>query len=44
MTTPVPPPRPERFFLERFGLSPQLLEQIVGSAIARRADYADLYF
>jgi len=35
---------PERFFLERFGLSEALLEQIVGSAIARRADYADLYF
>src|ERR1700675_1435077 len=33
-----------RFFLERFGLSEQLLEQIVGGAIARRADYADLYF
>jgi len=35
---------PTRFFLERFGLSEALLEQIVGSAIARRADYADLYF
>jgi TldD protein len=35
---------PVRFFLERFGLSEHILEQIVGSAIARRADYADLYF
>ncbi len=43
MTIPASP-QAERFFLERFGLSPQLLEQIVGSAIARRADYADLYF
>src|SRR2546422_1145384 len=35
---------PERFFLERFGLSERMLEQIVGNAVARRADYADLYF
>ncbi|MBI4515244.1 MAG: metalloprotease TldD [Deltaproteobacteria bacterium] len=34
----------ERFFIERFGLSQRLLEQTVGGAIARRADYADLYF
>jgi TldD protein len=44
MTTTVPTPAPERFFLERFGLSQDVLEQIVGSAIARCADYADLYF
>jgi len=44
MTTTLSTPAPERFFLERFGLSPDLLEQVVGSAIARRADYADLYF
>jgi len=37
-------PAPVRFFLERFGLNEQTLEQIVGNAIARRADYADLYF
>jgi TldD protein len=36
--------QPEHFFLERFGLSEHLLEETVGSAIARRADYADLYF
>jgi TldD protein len=35
---------PVRFFLERFGLDQRTLEQIVGNAIARRADYADLYF
>jgi TldD protein len=35
---------PVRFFLERFGLNQGTLEQIVGNAIARRADYADLYF
>jgi TldD protein len=35
---------PVRFFLERFGLDERTLEQVVGSAIARRADYADLYF
>jgi TldD protein len=40
----VAPPEPTRFFLERFGLSATTLEQIVGAAIARRADYADLYF
>jgi TldD protein len=40
-----PTPRePVRFFLERFGLNERTLEQIVGNAIARRADYADLYF
>jgi TldD protein len=44
MTKTVPTPAPERFLLERFGLSQNMLEQIVGSAIARRADYADLYF
>jgi TldD protein len=32
------------FFLERFGLSARNLEDTVGNAIARRADYADLYF
>jgi TldD protein len=35
---------PERFFLDRFGLSEGLLEQIVGGAVARKADYADVYF
>src|SRR5215471_12813125 len=44
MTTPTAPTEHTRFFLERFGLTEQVLEQIVGGAIARRADYADLYF
>jgi TldD protein len=38
------PREPVRFFLERFGLTENILEQIVGGTIARRADYADLYF
>ncbi|MFI5395455.1 MAG: metalloprotease TldD [Candidatus Binatia bacterium] len=44
MTAAILTHEPERFFLERFGLSQSVLEQIVGTAIARRADYADLYF
>jgi hypothetical protein len=35
---------PARFFLDRFALSEQTLEEAIGTAIARRADYADLYF
>jgi TldD protein len=35
---------PERFFCERFGLSPGLLERVLGTALAQPADYADLYF
>ena len=44
MATAIPSSAAEQFFLERFGLGPALLEPIVGGAIARRADYADLYF
>jgi TldD protein len=44
MTSSADPGVPERFFHERFGLTPQQLERLVGSAIARRADSADLYF
>jgi TldD protein len=40
----IPTRQTERFFLDRFGLSEGVLEHTVGSAIARRADYADLYF
>jgi TldD protein len=36
--------RPERFFSERFGLSDRGLERILGTALERRADWADLYF
>jgi TldD protein len=35
---------PERFFCERFGLSDTSLERVLGTALARRADHADLYF
>src|SRR4029077_16881661 len=35
---------PERFFCERFGLDTSSLERVLGSALTRRADPADLYF
>ena len=31
-------------FLDQYGLTAQQLEQILGSAVERRADYADIYF
>ena len=37
-------PEPKHFFLERFALDEHVLEETIGSAIARQADYADLYF
>jgi TldD protein len=36
--------KPERFFAERFGLSDRGLERVLGTALERRADFADLYF
>src|ERR1700682_6701858 len=36
--------RPEQFFLNRFGMNESGLERILGSALERKADYADLYF
>ncbi len=42
--THAPLPEPRRFFLNRFALSEHVLEETVASAIARKADYADLYF
>src|SRR5574337_1764408 len=36
--------RPEKFFLEKFGLTEQALERTLGAALGRRIDYADLYF
>jgi TldD protein len=36
--------RPEQFFLNRFGMNDSALERILGSALERKADYADLYF
>jgi len=37
-------PEPKRFFLDRFALDEHVLEETIGNAIARKADYADLYF
>ncbi|MBI3768904.1 MAG: metalloprotease TldD [Deltaproteobacteria bacterium] len=36
--------QPERFFRDRYGVSSGTLEHALGSALARRADYGDLYF
>src|ERR1700684_3499780 len=36
--------RPEQFFMHRFGMNESGLEQILGSALERKADYADLFF
>ena len=36
--------RPEKFFLEKFGLTERTLEQTLGAALGKRIDYADLYF
>jgi TldD protein len=38
------PTQPERFFRDRYGVSSSALEHALGSALARRADYGDLYF
>jgi TldD protein len=35
---------PKSFFLDRFALDEHVLEETISSAIARKADYADLYF
>ena len=35
---------PQTFFFDRFGLDTRALESTLGSALARRADFADLYF
>jgi TldD protein len=36
--------KPDKFFSTRFGMTPGALEGILGSALERKADYADLYF
>jgi TldD protein len=36
--------QPDRFFLNRFGLNERALERTLGTALERKADYADLYF
>ncbi|MEA2626820.1 MAG: TldD protein [Candidatus Binatota bacterium] len=41
-TTPIEAPK--RFFFDRYGLSDGELEHVLGSALERRADHADLYF
>ncbi len=35
---------PDKFFLNRFGMNENSLERILGTALERKADYADLYF
>src|SRR6202043_4183397 len=35
---------PDKFFLNRFGMNHGAFEQILGAALERKADYADLYF
>jgi TldD protein len=35
---------PEKFFLDRFGMSDRAFERILGTALERKADYADLFF
>jgi TldD protein len=44
MPTPASVPEPKRFFLDRFALDERVLEDTIGTAIARKADFADLYF
>ena len=36
--------QPDRFFLSRFGLTERAFERTLGTALERKADYADLYF
>lgn len=36
--------KPDQFFFDRYGLTATHLEQTLGLAVNRRADYADLYF
>src|ERR1700758_5134882 len=36
--------KPEAFFMTRFGMTENALERILGNALERKADYADLYF
>jgi TldD protein len=36
--------QPEKFFLEKFGLTERTLERTLGAVLGKRIDYADLYF
>src|SRR5262245_33120601 len=38
------PAAPERLVLDRFGLTGAALERVLGTALERRADWADCYF
>ena len=40
----ITPHEVNNFLLDQFGLTPSQLEQILGTALEKRADYADLYF
>src|SRR5262245_8476954 len=44
MPTSASLPEPKRFFLDRFALDEHVLEDTIETAIARQADFADLYF
>ena len=44
MATTASVPEPKRFFLDRFALDEHALEDTIGTAIARKADFADVYF
>ena len=35
---------PDKFFLARFGMNERTFESVLGTALERKADYADLYF
>lgn len=36
--------QPDKFFLSRFGMTEGALERVLGAALERKADYADLFF
>jgi TldD protein len=44
VSTPIAVAEPKRFFLDRFALDERVLEDTIATAIARNADFADLYF
>jgi TldD protein len=43
-SVPASATEPKRFFLDRYQLDERVLEDTIGTAIARQADFADLYF
>ena len=36
--------KPEKFFFDRFAMSERAFERVLGTALERKADYADLFF